>query len=76
MAVTRPTPPPLEDDGIRFTIIGTACWTVALVVLLALYPWVRDEGHLWWYGTCAAGIGLGLLGGWYCRRRVAAIARS
>lgn len=64
------TAEPLDVDGIRSVGVGIAMWAVAGLVLLLLY---RDDlaasGSQWWLWTCLAGVGLGLLGWVYCRRR-------
>ena len=53
--------------------VGTALWAVAFVVLLVLRSRLRAHGHLWWLGTCAAGVVLGLAGLVYVTRRRRAI---
>ena len=50
--------PPLQVDSVRIVLIGTACWVVALVVVLLL----GDRVARVWTWTCVAGIGLALLG--------------
>jgi Protein of unknown function (DUF2530) len=72
----RPDPQPLETDDVRIVAVGTALWTVALLVLLPFYPRLAEEGRGWWVWTCVAGAGLGLLGVQYCRHRRDALARS
>jgi hypothetical protein len=61
----RPVPPPPREANDRaVTGVITACWAIALVVLII----VRDAlppGARWWVWTCAAGFGLGLFGLWY-----------
>lgn len=69
-----PPPPgievaPLDIDGVRTVGVGTLLWGLAFVALLPFYPSLQRSGHLWWLWTCAAGLGLGLLGLEYCRRR-------
>jgi hypothetical protein len=61
---------------VRVVLVGTALWAVAFLVLLPFTGWLRDHGHLWWLGACAAGFLLGLVGLAYTRRRAAAIARD
>lgn len=56
-------------DGVRTLGAGTVAWLVAFVVLLPFYGTLREQQRLWWLWTCLAGIGLGLLGLEYCRRR-------
>jgi hypothetical protein len=60
---------PLDVDGVRTVEVGTALWLVAFVALLPFYGRLRDSGNEWWLWTCLAGVGLGLFGLEYCRRR-------
>ena len=60
---------PLDVTGVRTVAVGTGLWVVALVALLPLYSTLDDQGRSWWLWTCGAGIGLGLIGLEYCRRR-------
>jgi Protein of unknown function (DUF2530) len=63
----RPAPPPLEANDQLVTVVITAAWAVALVILLAL----RTElppGSRWWIWTCAFGTATGLFGIWYIPR--------
>lgn len=50
--------------------LGTAVWALVGLVLLVFF---RDtlvaEQREWWLWTCLAGVGIGLLGWAYCRRR-------
>lgn len=71
----RPDPEPLPDDGVRTVTAGTVVWLVVLVVLLPFWSRLRHDGHLWWVATAAIGLGLGLFGVVYCRRRSAALRR-
>jgi hypothetical protein len=61
---------PLDVDGTTSVAVGTALWAVAGLVLLVFF---RDDlaadGREWWLWTCLAGVGTGLLGWTYCRRR-------
>jgi len=65
----RPRILPLDVTGIRTLQVGTALWTLAFLGLLPFYGRLRDDDHTWWLWTCLAGVGLGLLGIGYCRRR-------
>jgi hypothetical protein len=75
----RPSPPPpLEANDQVVIWVGTAGWTVALVVLLV----IRDSlpaGQRWWIWTCVCGIAFGIFASWYVprlkRRRAWAAAR-
>jgi hypothetical protein len=60
---------PLDVTGTRTIAVGTAGWCIALVVLLAYSSTLRADERMWWLWTCVAGIGLGLFGLSYCRRR-------
>ena len=58
----RPAPPPLEANDQVVIWVGTAGWTVALVVLLI----IRDSlppGQRWWIWTCVCGVAFGLFAG-------------
>ena len=71
----RPAPPALEANDRQVTVIGTAVWAVALVVLLIL----RDQlpaDERWWIWTCVAGVVMGLFALWYVPRMKRARARS
>jgi hypothetical protein len=60
---------PLDVDGVRTVEVGTALWFVAFLALLPFYGRLEDSGRLWWLWTCMAGVGLGLIGLEYCRRK-------
>ena len=60
---------PLDVDGVRTVQVGTALWGVALVALLPFWSLLEEAGNLWWIWTCSAGLGMGLIGIEYCRRR-------
>ena len=72
----RPSPPPpLEANDRMVTVVGTAAWAVALVVLLI----VRDRlpaGQRWWIWTCVAGVLMGLFALWYVPRLKRGRARA
>lgn len=57
-----PTVEPLDVDGVRAVTVGTVMWAVALVALLPFWSALEDDGRLWWIGTCAVGVLLGLVG--------------
>ncbi|GIH78499.1 DUF2530 domain-containing protein [Planobispora longispora] len=57
---------PLKTNDTATILAGMALWAVALVVLLILQPGPEDR---WWIWTCLSGIGLGVFGLWYVRRR-------
>ncbi|MDQ3350203.1 MAG: DUF2530 domain-containing protein [Acidobacteriota bacterium] len=60
---------PLDVDGVRTVEVGTAIFFLAALALLPFYGRLQDDGSTWWLWTCLAGMGLGLLGLEYCRRR-------
>lgn len=66
---------PLDVDGVGTAIVGIVAWALALVGCLVFYDTLRDRGHEWWLWTCLAGLGLGLIGFEYCRRRRARLRR-
>jgi hypothetical protein len=68
-------PPPLEADDQVVIWVGTACWAVALVVLLI----VRDSlpaDQRWWIWTCVCGVAFGLFASWYVPRLKRGRARA
>ncbi|GAB3909411.1 DUF2530 domain-containing protein [Microbispora bryophytorum] len=65
MSERRPDPMPLKTRDTVTILAGTAAWMIALVVvLLVVRP--ADPRPAW---VCVAGIGLGLFGILYVRRR-------
>ena len=60
---------PLDVTGTRTLTVLTAAWAIAFVALLPFYGRLSDNGHTWWLWTCAAGVGLGFFGIWFCWRR-------
>jgi len=63
----RPAPPPLEANDRRVTVIGTAGWAAALVILLILRNQLPADER-WWIWTCVAGVCMGLFALWYVPR--------
>ena len=53
----------------RTLFAGCVIWAVALLALLPFYGRLRANGTNWWIWTCLAGLGLGLIGFEFCRRR-------
>jgi Protein of unknown function (DUF2530) len=54
-----PVPPPLEGNDRLITLVISAGWAVALIVLLAM----RDQmpsAERWWIWVAATGLGLGI----------------
>jgi hypothetical protein len=60
---------PLDVDGVRTVQVGTAAFFLASIALLPFYGALEDAGRTWWLWMCLAGMGLGLFGIEYCRRR-------
>ena len=57
------------------TVIGTAAWAVALVVLLILRDQLPQDER-WWIWTCVTGVCMGLFALWYVPRFKRARARK
>ncbi|UMG91371.1 DUF2530 domain-containing protein [Nocardioides sp. TF02-7] len=60
---------PLDVDGVRTVQVGTGLFLLAFVGLLPFYGRLREDDHTWLLWMCLAGVGLGLLGVEYCKRR-------
>jgi hypothetical protein len=60
---------PLDVDGVRTVQVGTGLFLLAFLGLLPFYGRLEEEGHTWLLWMCLTGVGLGLLGVEYCRRR-------
>ena len=67
---------PLDVDGVRTVAVGTVLWAITFVVLALFRDDLDAQGVGWWLWTCLAGVGLGLLGLEYTRKRRDAIARA
>ena len=67
-------PSPQATDAVLPVTVGTVLWAVALVVLLALKGTLDAHDAGWWVWTAATGLGLGLFGCWWTRRRRALLA--
>jgi hypothetical protein len=59
----------VDVDGVAIVTIGTILWAVAFGVLLPFRGRLADHNIDWWLWTCLAGVGMGLWGINYCRRR-------
>jgi hypothetical protein len=68
-------PPPLEANDQLVTVVGTAGWALALVVLLIVRGSL-PAGARWWIWTCATGVAMGLFALWYVPRLKRARARA
>ena len=84
MDATKPTgeqaarpspPPPLEANDQVVIWVGTACWAVALVVLLIVRGSL-PPGQRWWIWTCVCGIAFGIFAAWYVPRLKRGRARA
>lgn len=60
---------PLDVDGVRTVQVGTACFALAFLALLPFYDRLEEDGRTWLLWMCLTGVGLGLLGMEYCKRR-------
>ena len=70
MTEPKPDLEPLKTNDALAVGVGIGLWAVALIVLLIVRP-----AQTWWIWTCVAGIGGGLLGLWYVRRRDRRLSR-
>lgn len=61
---------PLDVDGVRTIQVGTALFLLGFLGLLPFYGRLEESGRTWLLWMCLTGVGLGLLGVEYCRRRV------
>lgn len=60
---------PMDVDGVRTMTVGTILWGVVAVAMLPFLGTLEEQGRTWWLWTALAGLGLGLIGIEYCRRR-------
>ena len=60
---------PLDVDGVRTVQVGTAVFFLGFLALLPFYGRLAEDDNTWWLWMCLAGVGLGLFGLEYCRRR-------
>jgi hypothetical protein len=67
---------PMEVDLSRIVLIGTVLYAIAAVILLPMQSSLTDDGHGRWPWIAVSGVGLGLLGLGYLKRRDRAIARD
>ncbi|GAB2975209.1 DUF2530 domain-containing protein [Nocardioides montaniterrae] len=67
---------PLDVDGVRTVQVGTALFALAFIALLPFYDGLETSGRTWLLWMCLAGVGLGLLGLEYCKRRRIQRART
>jgi hypothetical protein len=67
---------PFDVDGVRTVAVGTVLWAAAFVILALNRGSLDEQGLGWWLWTCLSGVGLGLLGLEYTRKRRDAIAQA
>lgn len=60
---------PLDVDGVRTMTVGTVAWGIIALALLPFWGNLQDQGRTWWLWTAIAGLGLGLMGIEFCKRR-------
>jgi hypothetical protein len=60
---------PLDVDGVRTVQVGTALFLLGFIGLLPFYGRLEESGRTWLLWMCLTGVGLGLLGVEYCKRR-------
>ncbi|MGH3458173.1 DUF2530 domain-containing protein [Aeromicrobium sp.] len=60
---------PMDVDGVRTMTVGTIAWGVLAVAMLPFLGTLDKLDRTWWVWTAVAGLGLGLIGIEYCRRR-------
>jgi hypothetical protein len=67
---------PMEVDLSRIVLLGTVLYAIAAVILLPMQDSLTHSGHGRWPWIAVSGVGLGLLGLVYVKRRDRAIARD
>ena len=67
---------PMDVDGVRTMTVGTIAWGVIALALLPFWGNLQDQGRTWWLWTAIAGLGLGLMGIEYCKRRRDALQQA
>ena len=60
---------PLDVDGVRTVQVGTGLFLLGFLGLLPFYGRLEEDGTTWLLWMCLTGVGLGLLGTEYCKRR-------
>lgn len=63
----QPDPEVHESDYRIPAAVGTAAWTIALIVLLLQGDRIPEDSR-WWIWVCVTGIALGVFGFWYVPR--------
>ena len=67
---------PLDVDGVGAVGVGTALWTIGVVLCMVFRTQLDEAGNGWWLWVCVSGALLGLPGLWYVRRRRDAYRRA
>ena len=60
---------PLDVDGVRTIQVGTGLFLLAFIALLPFYGRLEENDTTWLLWMCLTGVGLGLIGMEYCKRR-------
>lgn len=60
---------PLDVDGVRTVQVGTGLFLLGFLGLLPFYGRLQEEDATWLLWMCLIGVGLGLIGMDYCKRR-------
>jgi len=66
----------MDVDLAKVVLIGTVLYAIAAVILLPMHASLTNDGHGRWPWIAVSGVGLGLLGLYYLKRRDRAIARD
>lgn len=67
---------PLDVTGVRTVTFGTLAFLGGALGLLPSYDWLQSTDRVWWWWTCVAGAGLGVVGIAYCLRRARHLSRG
>lgn len=60
---------PLDVDGVRTVQVGTGIFVLAFLALVPFYGRLETDDRTWLLWMCLTGVGLGILGIEYCKRR-------
>ncbi|WP_246160273.1 DUF2530 domain-containing protein [Nocardioides humilatus] len=60
---------PLDVDGVRTVQVGTGLFLLGFLGLIPFWAPLEEAGRTWLLWMCLTGVGLGLLGMEYCKRR-------
>lgn len=67
---------PMDVNGVRTMTVGTIIWGIIAIALLPFWGNLQDQGRTWWLWTAIAGLGLGLMGIEFCKRRRDSLERD